>query len=223
VRLATGNPLVPAHNFDAEKTMLSSLKPIQINSEQKSLYSYSLNDKYTLRPLSSIRLSFIDITLKYQFYYKALTTISVGSYQNVFERNYDVTPDQFMPAGVITLRDNQLLVGQASLPDIPKNSTYTFSVGQDSDVRYLVKGNLTSKTDEKALVSLETYQLDVQIRNFKDKNISTQFVLQQGLQLDLISTTCKSINVQGNQLNLLAQLKQGENLQCKINVTVRLT
>ena len=210
------------HTFDSQKVP-SKFRPIQGDGEQQGLYSYSLKNKYTLRPSSSIRLPFIDIAVKYNFYYKASINIGTGTYQGVFERYYDLTPDHFMPAGIVTIRDNQVLVGQTNLPDVPQNYTQTFSVGHDSDIRYLVKGNLKSKSDANASVSLETYELDVQMINFKNKNIDNQFVLQGGVQITLLDTTCKSANVQGDQLYLSAKLELGEKRQCKVNVTVRLT
>ncbi|CAF0823795.1 unnamed protein product [Rotaria sp. Silwood1] len=221
VQLATDSPRPIHHGFEVDRLPMI-LKPIQPTGEQSGLYSYILNDKYTLRPMSSIRLPFIDIAAKYQFYYKTLTSINTGMYQGTFARTYDITPDHFMPAGIITVRDNQVLVGQASLPDVPENYTQTFTVGQDNDVRYLIKGNLTSKTDDNATVALETYEVDVQVRNFKNKNVNTQLVLQGGVQIMLLDTTCQTANVQGNQLTIPVQLEQGENRQCKFHVTVRL-
>ncbi|CAF3979901.1 unnamed protein product, partial [Rotaria sp. Silwood2] len=124
-----------------------NMQQIQSDGEHKGLYSYSLNDQYTLRSSSSIRLPFIDIVAKYKFYYKAFTSISTAQYQGVFDRSYDLTPDQFMPAGIISIYDNRVLVGQSSLPDIPENYTQTISVGHDNDVRYVVNSNLTSKSN----------------------------------------------------------------------------
>ncbi|CAF4120194.1 unnamed protein product, partial [Rotaria sp. Silwood2] len=100
--------------------------------------------------------------------------------------------------------------------------TQTFSVGQDSDVRYMIKSNMTSKSDDNATVSWETFEIDVQVKNFKNKNVNAQLVLQEGVQITLLETTCKSVNVQGNQLQLPVQLEQGENRQCNLKVTVRL-
>ncbi|CAF4840928.1 unnamed protein product, partial [Rotaria magnacalcarata] len=62
-----------------------------------------------------------------------------------------------MPAGIVTIHDNQVLVGQVALPDVPENYTQTFEVGQDNDVRFMIKGNLTAKSDDKAPKSFETY------------------------------------------------------------------
>ncbi|CAF2789857.1 unnamed protein product [Rotaria sp. Silwood2] len=220
VQLATNSP-APSPGLDADKSSMNG-KPIQAGGEQKGVYSYILKDKYTLHPLSSIRVPFIDIAVKYQFYYKAWTSIYTGMYQGIFARTYEITPDHFMPAGIITIRDNQVLVGQAMLPDIPGNYTQTFTVGQDNDVRYFIKGNLTSKTDNTAPVPLETYEIDVEVKNFKDKHVDAQLVFQGGIQIMLLDTTCKAVRVQGNQLYLPVQLEQGENHQCKFSVTVRL-
>ncbi|CAF1303683.1 unnamed protein product [Rotaria sordida] len=222
VQLATTSNVESLHGFDASRAPVN-MKPIQMIGEQQGVYSYSLKDKYTLRPLSSVRLPFIDIVAKYRFYYKALTNIVSGNYQGVFQRMYDLTPDHFMPAGIITIHENQVLVGQSNLPDVPKNYTQTIGVGQDNDIRYLVKGNLTSKTDANATIQLETYEFDVQVMNLKDKNVEVELVIQGGVQMILDSTTCKSAKVNGNQLNLPSHLEKGESRMCKINITVRLT
>ncbi|CAF3378572.1 unnamed protein product [Rotaria socialis] len=219
VPLATGYSN-PSHALEFDKKP-TNLRPIQLDGEQKGVYSYSLNDKYTLRPSSSIRLPFIDIIAKYKFYYKASASISAGTYQGVFERIYDLTPDHFMPAGTVTIHDNQVLVGQVALPDVPENYTQTFAVGQDNDVRYTIKGNLTAKSDDKAPKSFETYNIDVNVMNFKGKKIDTQLVFQAGIQIILLESTCKSVNVQGNQLNMLVQLNQNERRSCKLNATVQ--
>jgi len=200
-----------------------SMKPIRSEGEQKGLYSYSLNDKYTLRSSSTIRLPFIDISAKYRFYYKVLTNIGTKQSQGVFEKTYDITPDHFMPAGIINIRDSQVLVGQSNLPDVPENYTQTITVGQDNDVRYLVKSNLTSKINDSASVTFETYELDIHIMNYKRKNVDIQLLFSEGIQMILHNTTCKSAKVNGNQLDLSTSLEQGENRLCKFNVTVKLT
>jgi len=220
IQLATSY-LEPIHRFEALKPVTNS-KLVQYHGEQKGLYSYLLNDKYTLRPSSSIRLPFIDIAPKCRFYYKASANIGAGQYQGVFQKTYDLTPDHFMPAGIITIRDNHVLVGQANIPDVPENYTQTIPIGQDNDIRYSVKGNLTSKSDDKALVQLETYELDVQIRNFKNNNVDAQFILNGGVQINLINSTCKPTTVNGNQLNLPFHLEKGQSRSCKFNITIRL-
>jgi len=221
VQLASGSSQ-PAPAFDAG---MSAMKggAIRADGEQKGVYSYTLNDKYTLRPSSSIRLPFIDIVAKSRFYYKTSTSFSTGQYQGVFQKAYDLTPDRFMPGGVITIRDNQVLVGQANLPDVPENYTQTVTVGQDNDVRYLVKGNLTSQSENKeGTVVSQTYELDVQVMNFKNKPVDVELLVQGNGQLTVHNTNCNSANVNGAQLNLPVQLQQGETRQCKLNVTVKL-
>ncbi|CAF2766790.1 unnamed protein product [Rotaria sp. Silwood2] len=198
----------------------ADLQQIQSNGEYKGLYSYSLNDQYTLRSLSSIRLPFIDIVVQYQFYYKALASISTGQYQGVFQRNYDLTPNQFMPAGIISIFDKRVLVGQSNLPDIPNNYTQSINVGHDNDVRYMINTNLTSTSDSR---TFETYEINVLIVNFKNKSVNAQLVLQRGIQIILRDTTCNSIAVNGNQMTLPVQLEENEDHQCRFNVTVRWT
>jgi len=221
VQLASGSSQ-PAPVFDRE---MSAMKggAIRTDGEHKGVYSYTLNDKYTLRPSSSIRLPFIDIVAKSRFYYKTSTSFSKGQYQGVFQKTYDLTPDQFMPGGIITIRDNRVLVGQANLPDVPANYTQTISVGQDNDVRYLVKGNLTSQSENEGIVLSQTYELDVQVMNFKDKPVGVELVVQENGQITLHNTNCNFVNVNGAQLNLAVQLQQGETRQCKFTATLKFT
>jgi len=221
VQLANGYR-APSAGFDARKSA-SRVESIQVGSEQQGVYSYTLKEKYTLRPSSSIRLPFIDILAKYRFYYKTSVNIGVGQSQGVFARYYDLTPNQFMPAGIITIYDNQVLVGQANLPDVPKEYKQAITVGQDNDIRYLVNGNLTGKSVENATISSETYELDVEIINLKNKKVDAQLVINAGAQMILHDTTCNAAKVNGNQIVLLAQLEKGENRPCKFHLTMRYT
>jgi len=198
------------------------MESIQPTGEQRGLYSYTLKDKYTLRPSSSVRLPFIDILLKYRFYYKALIDITTGQYQGVFSKYYDLTPDKFMPAGIISIYDNQLLVGQANLPDLPRNYKQTVTLGNDNDIRYSVNANLTAKSAVNASIATETYQIDVQIINLKNKKVDTQLVFNGGVQLILHDTTCNTAKVTENQLLFATQLEQGENRLCKFSFTITL-
>jgi len=196
-------------------------KSIQIDGEQKGLYSYLLTDKYTLRTSSSIRLPFIDIIAKCRFYYKTSTNIDSGQYKGVFQRNYDLTSNHFLPAGILTIRDNQILVGQSNLPDVPENYTQTVSVGQDNDIRYSVIGNMTDSSDDKAKIMWKSFELQVNITNYKDKNVEVQLDFYGAIQTILNETTCKSATVNGNLLSLLAKLKRNENRQCKFHITLK--
>jgi len=195
---------------------------IETTGEQKGLYSYTLKEKYTLRPSSSIRLPFIQFNVKSRFYYKAMINIATTQYQGAFSKYYDLTPDQFMPAGIVTVYDNQLLVGQANLPDLPKNYKESITLGEDNDIRYVLNGNLTAKSNEDASIQTQTYQLDLQIINLKNKKVDAEIVLNGGTQLTLHDTTCKGATLNGNQLMLSTQLEQGEKRPCKFNLTARL-
>jgi len=220
IHLANNNR-APPQRFEMSKGA-SLMETIQATGEQYGLYSYTLKDTYTLRPSSSIRLPFIDFNVKSRFYYKASINIDTAGYQGTFSKTYDLTPDQFMPAGILTIYDNELLVGQANLPDVPKNFTQTVTVGEDTDIRYVVYGNLTQQSDEKAPIQTQTYQIDLHIINLKNKKVNAHIALSGGIQLTLHNTTCNGAKSNGNQLILSTELQQGENRPCKFNLTTRL-
>ncbi|CAF4665375.1 unnamed protein product [Rotaria sp. Silwood1] len=199
---------------------LASSPSIQLDGEQKGFYFYSLKDKYTLHAKSSIRLPFIIVNPTCKFYYKTTTSISSGQYKGVFQRNYDIISDQFLPAGTLTIRDNQVLMGQSSLPDVPVNYSQMVTLGQDNDVRYSVKGNITASNKDTTTITWQTYELNVTIFNYKDKDVNGQLDFYGAPQTHIDKTTCNSTSVDGTTINLPFQVKKGDNYQCRITVTL---
>ena len=194
---------------------------IGFNGEERGFYSYSLKTNYNLRPTSSIRLPFVEINPKCRFYYKTVASIGTGQYKGVFQRNYDVTPDKFIPAGIVTIRDNKVLVGQSSLPDAPENFTQTLTVGQDNDVRYSIKGNQTAANPDKSKSIWRTYDLDVTISNFKNKPVRGQLALYGAVQTTINASTCQSVKVDASMINFPFELNAGDNNNCQLTVTLR--
>lgn len=198
-----------------------SSRPIQFDGEERGFYFYSLKTNYKLRPSSSIRLPFVQVEPQCRFYYKTAANIGNGQFKGVFQRNYDLKPNKFLPAGVFTIRDNKVLVGQASLPDVPENFTQTITIGQDNDVRYAVKGNMTASNEDKAKLIWRTFQLDVTISNFKNKAVRGQLDFYGAIRTAIDDTTCATAKVDGNMINLPFELAEGEVSQCLIKVTLR--
>lgn len=79
---------------------------------------YFLTTPYRLRPSSSVRLPLINIIPPSQFYYQAMINIRNGESQGVFQHYYEIISNQFLPAGIVTIRDHQILIGQSNLSDI---------------------------------------------------------------------------------------------------------
>ena len=198
----------------------ASGRPIGVGGEERGFYYYVLKTKYSLRPSSSIRLPFIDINAECRFYYKTTANVGTGQYKGVFQRNYDVKSDQFVPAGILTIRDNKVLVGQSSLPDVPENYTQTVTIGQDNDIRYSINGNMTATSDDKAKIVWRTYSLDVTISNYKKKDVKGQLDFYGAIRTTIDQTNCTSAKVNSNLINLPFELKQGASSQCRLTVTL---
>ncbi|CAF0815225.1 unnamed protein product [Adineta steineri] len=199
----------------------SSSDSIEFNNEEKGFYSYSFKVPYTLRSLSSVRLPFINITPQCQFHYKAITSIHTGQYKGVFQRYYDLISNQFLPAGILTIRDNQVLIGQSNLPDLPENYTHTITLGQDSDIRYSIKSNLISSNEVQTTDKSRPYSLDITISNFKNKEITGQLDFHGTSHISLSESTCMSGKIDGNAYILLLKLQQGEIYRCQFNVILK--
>ncbi|CAF4194892.1 unnamed protein product [Rotaria sp. Silwood2] len=198
-----------------------SSSSIHLDGEQKGFYFYSLKDKYTLRSKSSIRLPFINVNPKCKFYYKTAVGISNGQYKGVFQRNYDLISDQFLPAGILTIRDNQVLMGQSNLPDVPVNYTQTVVLGEDNDVQYLIKANVTASNKDTTTITWQTYEIDVTIFNYKDKDVNGQLNFYGAIETNINKTTCKSITVDENLIHLPFRVTKSNNFQCRIIVTLK--
>ena len=200
---------------------ISDSESIQLEGEQKGVYFYSLKQKYILRPRSSIRLSFITVNPKCKFYYKTTTRIRSGKYQGIFQRNYDLISDQFLPAGILTVRDNEVLMGQTRIPDVPVNYTHPITIGQDNNVRYLIQGNLTESNKNNEKIRWHTYELDVTISNYKNHDINGQLHFYGATRTTIHRSTCNSIQVDGHMLHFRFELQKNEHYQCRIEITLK--
>lgn len=194
---------------------------IQFDGEQKGFYFYSLKTNYLLRSTSSIRLPYITINPKCQFYYRTITGINAGKSSGVFQRTYDFTPNQFIPGGILTIRDNQVLIGQSNLPDVPDNYTQILTFGSDNDVRYSINGNQTGSNEDNTRITWRSYQLDVTISNLKNKSIQGQLNFYGAIQTILDQSTCNSATVDGTSINLPFDLNANANQQCQLSITLR--
>lgn len=195
-------------------------RQIESAGEERGFYFYSLKTAYRLRPSSSVRLPFVDVRAKCRFQYQATTSIGSGEYKGVFQRNYDFTPDKFVPAGVVTVRDRSVLVGQSTIPDAPQNFTQTIRIGQDNDVRYTIKGNITASSEEKEQPISKTYQVHVTISNFKDKPVRGQLDFYGATRTSIDESTCNSAKLNVNMINLPFALAKAEKLTCSFTVTL---
>ncbi|CAF1582906.1 unnamed protein product, partial [Didymodactylos carnosus] len=192
------------------KAVSTQADSVTADGNQMGIYSYTFPQKYTLRPASTITIPFVDILCACDFSYAASVSIGATVQRGTFQRRYALTPNQFMPSGIVTIRDQQLLVGQANLPDVPANYTQIVSVGQDSDVRYYVESNLTS-SEEKPVVRY--YNVLVTLSNYKDKSVQAKLEIYGALQTSVIDNTSEDVSVKGNVISV------GTNLKSKGNST----
>lgn len=223
LQLVSGNSFNPvyAQAFKGPVAAMASPSSIQLNGEQKGFYAYSLKDQYTLLPQSTVRLPFITVNSKCNFYYKAITSVSNGEYNGLFQRNYDMIVDQFLPSGIVTVRDNGILIGQSSLPDVPVNYTQTITLGEDHDVQYSVQGTIVASTNDGTIITSQTYELNVTIFNYKDKDVSGELDFYGSSQTTLNKTTCSSTKLDTNTIKVPFQVKTKQQSNCRITATLK--
>lgn len=111
------------------------------------------------------------------------------------------------------------MIGQSKLPDVPQNYTQTIIMGQDQDVRYLIKSNLISSDVIKKKDNSHTYQLNNTIFNYKKKEIKGQLEFHGSTQITLHESTCLSGKIDENTFILPISLKQDEIYQCQFSIT----
>lgn len=204
---------IPKHN--------STSKSIELMKEEKGFYIYSLKQPYRLRPLSMVRIPLVQLIPQCQFYYRATVSIHQGENNGVFQGYYQLIPDVFLPAGIVTIRDEQILIGQTKLPDIPRNSSHKIIFGKVTDIRYSIRTNLISSNMMKNKIMSRTFALNITISNFKEKSVDIQLEFHGTNQMILHETTCSFGPIHGNTFVLFTQLIAKERSQCQLNITLK--
>jgi len=129
-----------------------SLIEVTSTGETQGLHTYKIDSNYILYPKSTKSIQFVqNIKIKLNYLLKTIANIGTqGGVQNgLFQRNYEIIPNQFLPAGTISFQQDGTFLGQTVMPNSAMDLVQTIPLGNDYDVRYKMETTITKVDSDK--------------------------------------------------------------------------
>ncbi|MFC6590622.1 hypothetical protein ACFP81_11635 [Deinococcus lacus] len=146
-------------------TFASADIAIENRATLNGLYRYGLSQGFTLPAQATVTLPFMQPKLStFERYAGLNTSFSNQGSKGVMSRFYRLKADQALPGGQLTIREENRLVGQVSVPETAAGEPVEFTVGRDPDMRY-VRSVQTLKSDKAG----GTYKVTYSFESSKDR------------------------------------------------------
>ncbi|THF72013.1 hypothetical protein E7T06_00515 [Deinococcus sp. Arct2-2] len=115
----------------------ASFQNIVSQGELGGLYRFALTQPLVLPAKSTVTLPFLKPALTT---FQPLSRLNTGFQSNdsegILQRAYRLKADQRLPAGVVSVLEEDRLTGQANIGDLAKDTEFILELGADPDVRY---------------------------------------------------------------------------------------
>ncbi|CAF2099551.1 unnamed protein product [Rotaria magnacalcarata] len=114
--------------------------------ELAGLYRYSIDQPFVLLPKSTFGLPFINATIQVSKYFGLTLPFTSHTQIRKLQRKYRIESiDKFLPGGLLTIREQDRLVGVITIPDLAIGDKYTLTSGEDPGVSLNRQVKLISK------------------------------------------------------------------------------
>lgn len=101
------------------------------------LYRFALTQPLILPAKSTVTLPFLEPTLTtFQPFSRLNTGFQTTDSEGTLQRAYRLKSDERLPAGVVSVLEEDRLTGQASISEVAKNTEFILELEADPDVRY---------------------------------------------------------------------------------------
>lgn len=193
---------------------------VQSNGESAGLRLYKLEQAVNFAPRSTTSVPFTlphvstQRLLEYRGSFSAM-----GKQILPLQRVYDVTPDDDLPAGIVTIRDEGRVVGQAGLPDTTKNETQTLGVGQDFDLRLTRTVSVLENSKAQS-----RYKVTFSLVNTKTRTVTVRLLenlTQYGRSFELSSVILPNLKRDLSGFTALATLGPSARMEASYQVTYK--
>lgn len=162
--------------YDAAPMAMKVAPQIESGGELQGLYRYKLNSSFELPANSVITLPFLTPKVsKFERYALLNSYFSSSNSEGNMVRAYRLQADQQLPAGAITIREENRLVGQSNINNTRKNGQIELILGQDPDIYY--KRNVKVVRQDKNLLGdivSSTYKVTFELENAKDRPVNVK-------------------------------------------------
>ncbi|MFB9994196.1 DUF4139 domain-containing protein [Deinococcus oregonensis] len=140
VRLGQSQPSFDEDSLRGNAGSVSSalsVGNIVSQGELGGLYRFALTQPLTLPAKSIVTLPFLKPVLtSFQAFSRLNTGFQPNDAEGTLQRAYRLKADQRLPAGVVSVLEEDRLTGQASISELAKNTEFILELGADPDVRY---------------------------------------------------------------------------------------
>jgi hypothetical protein len=143
---------------------------IESQGELSGLYFYSIDQSFVLVQQSTFSLPFVKTNIKLEKYFSLTNYFQEQTQKGKFKRKYQIQSDSFLPKGIVTVREDGRVVGQAQLLDLSKDQKQDLDCGNDPDVTFIRDINILSQKRHSA-----SYFIRLTIKNSKSKSIKYEY------------------------------------------------
>ncbi len=224
VNLASGDynqnvqPYAVAAAAPIAKASSDAAPSVEAAGESAGLQTFKFNSPATLAARTTTSLPFINTkaSLERSFeYYSGFN----GSPKIVvpLSRVYNIKTDSDLPGGVMTVREDARVVGQARISDNPKAEKATINLGADFDLRLTRTVQTLSRTNTNI-----KYKVNFSITNTKTRAVTVKINEVLGGQ-NYVLEAVKLPNVKNNEEGISAvnTLKPGEKFEATYTITFK--
>ncbi|MDB5044573.1 MAG: hypothetical protein JWQ08_623, partial [Deinococcus sp.] len=167
VRLGQSQPSFDSYDLRGNAGSVGSgAGNIVSQGELGGLYRFALTRPLTLPAKSTVTLPFLKPALTlFQPFSRLNTGFQPNDTEGTLQRAYRLKADQRLPAGVVSVLEEDRLTGQASISELAKDTEFILELGADPDVRYT--RTVLLQTVQRGLLSgrSRTYRVTYTLRN----------------------------------------------------------
>ncbi|MBB6097660.1 hypothetical protein HNR42_001077 [Deinobacterium chartae] len=138
--------------------------------EGSGVYRFAITEAFDLPARSTVSLPFLNPQVTLERFVGTTRGFNPRSSKGKLDRMYRLRSDVLLPAGVVTVRDEGVLVGQTSIPDTAAREERVFGLGEDPDVSYNREVKVLSQTKDSA-----RYQITLTLENAKKRALRVEY------------------------------------------------
>jgi hypothetical protein len=132
-RVGTVSPVSGSYSFASD----NSAPHVVSQGELGGLYRFALTQPLTLPAKSIVTLPFLQPALTlFQPFSRLNASFQPTDTEGTLQRAYRLKADQRLPAGVVSVLEEDRLTGQAPIGELAQNTEFVLELGADPDVRY---------------------------------------------------------------------------------------
>ncbi|HEX2864286.1 MAG TPA: hypothetical protein VHN99_06935, partial [Deinococcales bacterium] len=209
-------------NFGAAAAPMAKSADVSVQpaGESAGLRLYQYAKPVTLGPRTVTSVPFAQPHVSAQRLVEYRGSFSTAAKQTLnLARVYDVTADDDLPAGTVTIRDEGRVVGQDTLPDTTKDETQTLTAGTDFDLRLTRTVSVLENTRAQA-----RYRVSFSLVNTKTRPVTLRLVeglSQYGRTFELSAPVLPNLKRDADGFTAVATLAPSARLEASYEVTYK--